>query len=66
MKVTVDDASCHGHGRCYVLAPGLFEPDEEGYNAAKGQSAEIPDDQADAARTAVISCPEHAISLVED
>ena len=28
MRVHVDEARCEGHGRCYDLAPDLFEPDE--------------------------------------
>ena len=30
MKVRVDDTLCQGHGRCYALAPELFEPDDIG------------------------------------
>ena len=30
MKVHVDQEICQGHGRCYSLAPELFEPDEIG------------------------------------
>ena len=30
MRVRVDDERCEGHGRCYALAPELFEPDDIG------------------------------------
>ena len=30
MRVRVDRDRCQGHGRCYSLAPELFEPDEVG------------------------------------
>jgi ferredoxin len=30
VKVHVDQEICQGHGRCYSLAPELFEPDEIG------------------------------------
>ena len=31
MRVSIDSATCQGHGRCYDLAPDLFGEDEEGY-----------------------------------
>ena len=31
MRVHVDRAKCVGHGRCYVLAPDVFEDDERGH-----------------------------------
>ena len=30
MRVHIDDERCEGHGRCYALAPTVFEPDEIG------------------------------------
>ena len=30
MRVVVDGVKCQGHGRCYDLAPDMFEPDERG------------------------------------
>ncbi len=30
MKVRVDADVCVGHGRCYVLAPEVYEADERG------------------------------------
>ena len=30
MKVHVDEDRCEGHGRCYALAPAVFEPDDLG------------------------------------
>ena len=30
MKVRVDQEKCQGHGRCYALAPDLFESDDYG------------------------------------
>ena len=43
MRLTVDGASCMGHGRCYQVAPDLLTFDDEGnlireediYNPAK-------------------------------
>jgi ferredoxin len=64
MRVSVDGGSCVGHGRCYDVAPALFEDDDEGYSVVKGDGS-VPDGQADAARLAVRLCPERAITLAE-
>ena len=32
MKLRIDADACTGHGRCYVLAPEVFEPDDEGHS----------------------------------
>jgi ferredoxin len=60
----VDPAACMGHGRCYDVAPGLFEDDDEGYSVVKG-NGEVPPDEAGAARLAVRLCPERAVTLTE-
>lgn len=65
MKVTVDGALCTGHGRCYTLAPDVFEPDDEGYNAQRDRPIDVPPEQETAARYGARSCPEGAISVVE-
>jgi len=35
MKITVDAELCSGQGRCYVVAPDLFSPDDEGFCAQR-------------------------------
>jgi len=62
MKVSVDASACMGHGRCYDVAPGLFEDDDEGYSVVKGDG-QVPPGAADAARLAVRLCPERAVRL---
>ena len=67
MKLAVDADECTGHGRCYTVAPDLLEDDEdEGFVTVRGQIIDVPDDQVDAARNAAGSCPERAITLLED
>jgi ferredoxin len=61
MKLRIDSTTCTGHGRCYSLAPQLFDSDEFGHGVVL--RAEVPDDLLDAARSAVENCPERAISL---
>lgn len=65
MKVHVDDERCQGHGRCYALAPDLFEPDDIGNGVAVGDGT-VPAGREDDARLAVANCPEQAIDILED
>jgi ferredoxin len=63
MKVRIDADLCTGHGRCYTLAPELFEPnDDDGYGLVIGDGT-IRDDQRELAMKAVNNCPERAITL---
>ena len=64
MKLTVDGASCMGHGRCYPLAPQLLDYDDEGFVTIRGQTIDVPDDQVEAAEDAAGTCPEQAITLI--
>ena len=65
MKVHVDAERCQGHGRCYALAPDLFEPDDLGNGSEVGDGS-VPPDRQDTARLAAANCPEHAIEITED
>lgn len=65
MKVHVDQERCQGHGRCYAVAPSVFEPDEIGQGVEIGDGT-VPPDQELAARRAVANCPEQAIEVIED
>jgi ferredoxin len=62
MRIEVDPDACTGHGRCYSLAPELFDADDDGYCATR--SLEVPAGQEAQARLAVDSCPEGAIRVV--
>jgi ferredoxin len=63
MKISIDHDACTGHGRCYALAPELFDADDEGYGRVIEGSGEVPLDLEDAARRAANNCPERAITL---
>jgi ferredoxin len=66
VKLQISTA-CQGHGRCYTLAPQLLDSDDEGFvTISGGEPIEIPDDQRQLAEELVGTCPESAISLVED
>lgn len=64
MKISIDASRCQGHGRCYSLAPSLFESDDIGNGVVIGDGLVDPSD-LDVARLAYENCPEHAISLEE-
>ena len=61
MRITVDRGVCTGHGRCYALAPDVFEPDDDGYCVVT--RAEVGDDLAEQARIGALNCPEDAITV---
>lgn len=61
MKVTINVDKCTGHGRCYDLAPEVFEDDESGYGQVR--AAEFPAELEAQARLAAVSCPEQAITV---
>ena len=64
MKLHIDADACPGHGRCYVLAPEVFEPDDEGHSV--GLVDDIPDELLEKARLAAANCPESAITISDD
>jgi ferredoxin len=62
MRLHLDRAACEGHGRCYALAPELFDCDEDGH-AVLLAAGELQPDEIGAARTAADNCPEFAITI---
>jgi ferredoxin len=61
-RVSVDDDLCTGHGRCYSLAPDVFDADEVGHSVVR--VADISGGELEA--QAVVgerNCPEQAITL---
>lgn len=65
MKVHVDDEKCQGHGRCYALAPEVFDADDLGNGHEIGDGTVMPGQERQA-RLAVANCPEIAITVEED
>lgn len=62
MRVTIDHERCQGHGRCFSIAPDLFESDELGNGWVVGDGT-VPADQAQLAALAVANCPEAAVAI---
>ena len=66
MKLQISTA-CQGHGRCYTLAPQLLDSDDEGFVTIRGgDPIEIPEDQRQLGEELVGTCPESAITLIEE
>lgn len=61
-RLEIDPDRCTGHGRCYDLAPNLFEADEYGHGRVVRAAPEASD--AAEALKAVQACPEQAIRFV--
>ena len=67
MKITVHGTACMGHGRCYQLAPRLLSCDDEGYVTIRGEDPiDVPADLRQLAEEVAGTCPESAISLIEE
>ena len=60
-RVSVDAERCVGHGRCYMLAPDVFDADEVGHS--KVLVDEVSGELAEHAALGEQNCPEHAITL---
>lgn len=63
MRIEVDHEVCTGHGRCWTLAPEVFEADDDGYCSTT--SVEVAEEQREVALKGVRSCPERAIRALE-
>jgi ferredoxin len=64
MRIVFDREKCQGHGRCYALAPELFDADDEGY-AVVLVSGELTEEQVAKAQLDADNCPEYALSLAD-
>lgn len=62
MRLMLDRDACQGHNRCYLLAPELFDVDDEGYAVLVGDGT-VPAELEEKARLAVDNCPEFAITV---
>jgi ferredoxin len=64
MRVRIDVDRCTGHGRCYTLAPSLFDCDDSGFGLVRTEG-ELDADGLRDARLAEANCPEQAV-IVSD
>ena len=42
MRVRIDEDLCTGHGRCYTLAPAVFDCDDSGFGLVVGDGQVDP------------------------
>ncbi|HUY62887.1 MAG TPA: ferredoxin [Acidimicrobiales bacterium] len=61
MRIRLEADRCQGHGRCYSLAPDLFDADDVGHCVLLVH--DVPDARLEAARSGVDNCPEQALVL---
>ncbi|SPM42138.1 Ferredoxin [Mycobacterium numidiamassiliense] len=60
-RVVVDADRCTGHGRCYSLAPDVFDADEVGHCVVLVE--DVPGELESQAKTGEQNCPEEAITV---
>ena len=60
-KVSVDSELCTGHGRCYTLAPAVFDADDVGHCVVLTE--DVSGESELQAKLGEQNCPEQAISL---
>jgi ferredoxin len=64
VRIVLDEERCQGHGRCYSLAPDLFDSDERGHCVLLVST--VPAGREQAAASGVENCPELALSIEND
>jgi len=64
VKIRLEQGFCSGHGRCYMLAPEVFDEDERGHCVIKHSL--VPKELEGQAREGAEACPESAIVVEED
>ena len=64
-RVEIDRSKCAGHGRCYTIAPAVFDPDEEGFPVLLQTDVAEDSEHFVSLAEAVDNCPERALSLVD-
>jgi ferredoxin len=66
VRVHLDDDACVGHGRCYAIAPEVFDADDQGHCVLRFADEPVPVPLREQARQAVGNCPEHALATDRD
>ncbi|AYE95943.1 ferredoxin [Mycobacterium paragordonae] len=60
-RVSVDADRCVGHGRCYSLAPRIYDSDDVGHSVVL--VADVSGELEQQALVGAQNCPEEAITL---
>jgi ferredoxin len=64
MRVRIDEDLCTGHGRCYALAPAVFDCDDSGFGVVQIEG-DLDPERAREAELAAANCPERAVILLD-
>jgi ferredoxin len=64
VQVEVQAQRCHGHGRCAVYAPAIFDFNDDGKSYVMANS-DLAENQSEIER-AYTACPEQAISIQKE
>lgn len=62
MRIVLDADACVGHGRCYALAPDVYDADDRGHCVLR-ITGDVPPGLEDAARAGAGNCPEDALTI---
>jgi ferredoxin len=62
VKVVINADACTGQGRCFGIAPELFDFDVLGNGVVKGDGKVTPE-LVEKSRLSEANCPEHSISI---
>lgn len=65
MKIKISKELCSGHGRCWEYAKEVYDLDDNGYSAMRGQIFDVAPGNEKAARLGASNCPEQAIEIIE-
>jgi ferredoxin len=60
MRISVDADRCRGHAQCVLMAPDLFELNDD--DRAQAVTGLVPASRGQAAARASAACPEGAIA----
>jgi ferredoxin len=66
VRISLDNEACVGHGRCYALAPDVYDADDEGHCVLRFPDAPIPVELESKAKLGAANCPEQALTVAED
>ncbi|HKY15724.1 MAG TPA: ferredoxin [Microthrixaceae bacterium] len=64
MRIELHAEMCTGHGRCYALAPEIFDADDDGHCVVR-VAGDVPPEHEAKARQGVSNCPEGALAVVD-
>jgi ferredoxin len=63
IEIKLDRRTCQGYGNCVLVAPELFDLDDDGLAVVR--QSHVEDDQLDAVQKAAYDCPTGSIAFAE-